>query len=367
MIENISIKNYRNLKELEIPSLGRVNLIAGKNNTGKSSFLEALTLLFSKGNFEDIIFLLKGRGESFSTELSASNNVIEGMVNSFTSLFSDWKVDLFSNLYNIDIKSNNGTISLQLLKYIDEESKGLNGEFQRKRIEISKEVEVNHPESNIGLRIKSSDFSYIIPITRSTLMSYTRPSFSDQVNYRLLKTDAIQKNEELWDKITLSSKENIVLEALRIIDPNIERLAFINYRNNSIKRTPVVTLRGTERRIPLSSMGDGMNKVLKIILALVNAENGYLLIDEFENGLHHSVQDELWGLVFKFAYEHNIQVFATTHSDDSIYSFENALNSKEEYNDSKLFRFDRKADKTVAIEYTAEDLAIATDQNIETR
>jgi AAA15 family ATPase/GTPase len=69
-------------------------------------------------------------------------------------------------------------------------------------------------------------------------------------------------------------------------------------------------------------MGDGMNRILTIILALVNSDNGCLLIDEFENGLHYTVQENLWRIIFHLSKELNIQVFATTHSEDCIKGFQ---------------------------------------------
>ena len=42
---NLTIKGFRGIRELTIPQLGRVNLITGKNNTGKSSVLEALRII----------------------------------------------------------------------------------------------------------------------------------------------------------------------------------------------------------------------------------------------------------------------------------------------------------------------------------
>ena len=68
--------------------------------------------------------------------------------------------------------------------------------------------------------------------------------------------------------------------------------------------------------VPLGSMGDGMLRVLQIILKVFSAQGGFLLIDEFENGLHYSVQEKIWALIFKLAEQLNIQVFATTHSWD---------------------------------------------------
>jgi AAA15 family ATPase/GTPase len=40
----------------------------------------------------------------------------------------------------------------------------------------------------------------------------------------------------------------------------------------------------------LKSLGDGITRFFHIIVALVNAQNGILLVDEFENGLYWKVQ-----------------------------------------------------------------------------
>ena len=46
-MNRLHIKNFKNLEDLQIDKLGRVNLIAGENNVGKSSLLEA-SLYFSQ-------------------------------------------------------------------------------------------------------------------------------------------------------------------------------------------------------------------------------------------------------------------------------------------------------------------------------
>ena len=40
-VPDLRLHEFRGIQELEIPRLGRVNLIAGKNATGKSSILDA--------------------------------------------------------------------------------------------------------------------------------------------------------------------------------------------------------------------------------------------------------------------------------------------------------------------------------------
>jgi len=106
---------------------------------------------------------------------------------------------------------------------------------------------------------------------------------------------------------------------------------------------------------------------LTIILALVNSDNGFLLLDEFENGLHHTVQEKLWNVIFKLAQSLKIQVFVTTHSEDCISGYENVLNNPENKLDGKLIRLDNINGEIHQVEFNANELKIATDLNIETR
>ena len=186
-------------------------------------------------------------------------------------------------------------------------------------------------------------------------------------NFQFIKTKNIDRdiNGKLWDNITLSDKEAYVIDALRIIEPEVERIAFIE--EGTRERAAVVKSKANNSVVPLKSMGDGINRILTIILALVNADNGYLLIDEFENGLHHSVQEKLWEIIFYLSKKLNVQVFATTHSEDCIRGFEEALNGNKDKLDGKLIRLDLKKGVIRPVEFNSEELKIVSDGNIEIR
>lgn len=98
----------------------------------------------------------------------------------------------------------------------------------------------------------------------------------------------------IWDHIVYTEHENIVSAALKIILPDYENLVFIaNERSGasaSPQRIAKVKLAGQPRPVPLKSLGEGMVRILQIAIKLVSAQGGFLLIDEFENGLHYSVQ-----------------------------------------------------------------------------
>jgi len=114
-------------------------------------------------------------------------------------------------------------------------------------------------------------------------------------------------------------------------------------------------------------LGDGINRVLTIILALINSDNGFLLIDEFENGLHYSVQEKLWSIIFELSKKLNVQVFVTTHSNDCIKSFENVLSKEENSQLGQMIRLDNINGEIHQVTFNVDELNIAVDNNIEMR
>ena len=110
--------------------------------------------------------------------------------------------------------------------------------------------------------------------------------------------------------------------------------------------------------VPLCSFGDGVNRLFGIALALVTAKDGLLLIDEVENGLHHSVQYEVWKMIFALAQKLNVQVLATSHSWDTIEAFQKAASETPE--DGVLVRLLRKREDIIATVFGEEDLRIVT-------
>ena len=121
--------------------------------------------------------------------------------------------------------------------------------------------------------------------------------------------------------------------------------------------------------VPLKKAGDGLNRLLSIALALVNAKGKMLLIDEFEVGLHHSVQEKLWEIVFGYAKKWDIQVFATTHSEDTIHAFTNIAHKIEFEGMANYIRLQRTRNQKdiVSVVNDVHSLEIALEQDIEIR
>lgn len=200
---------------------------------------------------------------------------------------------------------------------------------------------------------------------------------SDSLKFSFISTDFLDSEAlaKLWDQITLGPNEDIVLQSLRIIDSNVERLAFVedrsryNTRDNN-GRLAIVKLKNLDTPVPLNSMGDGMSRILQLILSVFPAKDGVFLIDEFENGLHYSVQEEVWRIIFQLAKMLNIQVFATTHSWDCIESFTKAaIESPEDGILLKVSRSTLTSDnkKVIATIYDEDALKTVTTSDLEVR
>src|SRR5205807_9044547 len=117
---------------------------------------------------------------------------------------------------------------------------------------------------------------------------------------------------------------------------------------------------------PLRTMGDGVVRLFAMILALVNAKDGFLLLDEIENGLHHSIQPDVWRLIFRVATSLNVQVFATTHSWDCIAAFQKAA-ADAAGDEGMLIRLQEKSGRIVATGFDERHLRIVTRDDIEVR
>jgi AAA15 family ATPase/GTPase len=150
-----------------------------------------------------------------------------------------------------------------------------------------------------------------------------------------------------------------------MLDPGIEDLAYVAGRLGTFPRLALLKVEG-QSRIPLRSMGDGLTKLFHIALAVASAPRGVLLIDEFENGLHWSVQEKLWVALVRAARDSSVQVFCTTHSRDCIKGFATAVRDARS-NDASIYRLERKADGVLAVDLPLINVDAAIRENGELR
>ncbi len=127
------------------------------------------------------------------------------------------------------------------------------------------------------------------------------------------------------------------------VEPRLQAVESLQTGNEPLLYADV----GLSEMIPVTQMGQGFGRLLDIYSEIVAAEAKVLLIDEIENGLHHSVLSTIWKGLFHAAREADIQVFATTHSWECVLAADKAADGEPEY-DLNLIRLDRVDDNVKA-------------------
>lgn len=375
-LPSLSIRGFRGIEELSIPRLGRVTLIAGKNNTGKSSILEAVRLLTQEATPDVMREILQHREENVRRGSESQAGTGGEVLFHISSLFHGFPgVDETST--PITISSGEDSPQQRLKMRVDWFSEKIE-EDGNTRLVPRDAGSSGEEESVPALVVEISGNRRIYPIERIDRLATRRstpPREAVRTPCIFVNPSSIERTEtlaQLWDSVSLTDDEHYVVDALNIIDPKIDAISMIGGRGGDgyrDSRTAIVRSANFAKRVPLRSFGDGLNRLFGITLSLINARGGFLLIDEFENGLHYTVQYDAWRMIFQLACKLNVQVLATTHSWDCVVGFARALTELEEMESLEgiLVRIDRIEDWLRPVEYTADDLQVVTRQGIEVR
>ena len=170
----------------------------------------------------------------------------------------------------------------------------------------------------------------------------------------------------VWDGIALTDDEEDVIEALRVISPSIDKLVMVQSPEGRGERMLMAKLKQFRTPMPFKSLGEGVTHLLDIVLSMIKAKNGLVLIDEIENGIHYSVQQDLWELVFRLAKKMDSQIFCTTHSWDCIDGFARA-GLENTGTTGKVFRLENEGDHIETTNFSFDEIMIASSNSIELR
>lgn len=369
ILDSLEVKGFRGFRHLQIEKLGRVNLIVGKNGVGKTALLESLLLYIRRGSPFEISKMLLSRdeGDMLPTQRMTVGKIDNNMM-ALKHLFYGRK-DIREDLEAIEIgpiarqNNKNGRLSISIGRYVSKTYPNSDTYFEP--IEERDDMSVY---SFLGLRILMGNL--VNSIYRLDTMTIDTIRKKDPLSSCVF-VPAYRENRievgNLWDSIHITELEVEVINAIRIIAPSVERLGLVVTASNGpqTERIPIVKVTRFDEPIPLRSLGEGMNRLFGIALALVNAKGGMLLIDEVESGLHYSVQPDVWKLIFETAARLNVQVFATTHSWDCIEAFQKA--AKESDEEGLMIRLAEKKGEIIADVFGEKELEIATRENIELR
>ena len=380
MLESLKIEGFRGFQNFEMANLGRINLLVGKNNSGKTSILEAIQFLYAQNNIDIFLETISYRGE-FSWSESNRTKVFE-----ICHLFPGHEIipskeiiiigsrESHQESVTISVKSIPIQLSLFSDKNDDLNNDNIFDDEEWNKLLLS--IRWSQSQKPIELELLANGTLARDSIRRMASLSRIshKIGIDNKIELRFLTPFSLTSSDmaALFDNIVLSPLEDLIIESLKIIEPKIERIASIGSGKYStanklgVRGGFLIKIKNHDQPIPIGSLGDGFWRMLGLVLAMVNLENGILLVDEIDSGLHFTVMTDMWKVVWETAKKLNIQVFATTHSRDCWQSLAELI-TEEKITDNEITiqRIDRE--KSQSVIFDPEEIVIAATSNLEVR
>ena len=371
MYTSFSIVNFRCIRDLSIEKLAQINLIGGRNNVGKTALLEALWM-HSGPNMPEL-------GDRLSR--------FRGVVN------PDPKRLLADIFYDFDEAR---TISLSA-----------GGDWDKKRrrtLEVTSEPVDPTPTptptpKETSLPPRGSQEPDVAAVSTSKIVfKYTdeadrryqssgywargnitapvqgeaqgfvskvakMPQRPGAVFLSARRHSAAEEDVRRFGEMEMEGHAESIRECLKTIDERIKGLTSLTIQ------TPMLYANvGLSRLVPIGFLGDGIGRYLSMSLAFYEARKGMLLIDEVENGLHHSALKGVWKNLYMLSQKFDVQVFATTHSRECLVAARDAFVGDEKTKNAVLYhRLERRDNQVAAATYPFDDLDFTLDYGSEVR
>ncbi|MBK8454367.1 MAG: AAA family ATPase [Thiofilum sp.] len=343
-IETIKIENFKCFESLEINGFKRVNLVGGKNNVGKTALLEALELVSNSYNPYILAYLtwtlLRRRQDKGYLE---------------NDLFHDNSISfkLNSNLNQVEINRDISDLTNHLFKQ----------QFDSPPFDNL---------SDMALRFVVGVANTTIPIGRLSDADlnafFSMRAKKEEIKGIFVKSSRLSDDELaiLYGVIINKDKEHFLEDSIRVFSDYLRSIKVVPM-SQGVKLK--AKLANKNELVLLSSLGEGVNRYIAILCAIWASQDGYLFIDEIENGIHYTNYPKLWELIFLASAQANCQVFVTSHSKECITAFNNTQlleNTKDSGAYFELF-YSQKKQRISAAYRDAEQLKYALDHNEDIR
>ena len=337
------------MNEVTVGKLSEINLVTGLSSAGKTTLIEAILLLVGAAN----------------ARMAFNSHVIRGFRQGVPPRWvadTYWK-PLFSRLDTNTIPEVSGFHSaVGDMKLTIQWERASKEEFSRDGIKEA--LATGAPEK------RSLKFVYEDPnvgkIESEAHETTDKIDVDQSDRYVPLKVEILQPGEGnvnedavALGQLRMQKRGELILDALRLVEPRLESI-----EDNSSSGAPMICVDiGLPELAPLPVMGAGMTHVARIVLAAATAAGGVVLVDEIENGLHHSVLPDVWRVIAKAAEQFDVQIFATTHSYECVEAAREALGS----DGFRLHRLEVVDDMTRCVTYDADAVDGAIRHNMEVR
>ena len=321
LLQSFHIRSFRGLKNVSLENLGRINLLVGENNSGKTSILESLLMFGAPGVSRNWLRILNARDVGLSDD-----NIGEVVSWLFPVIGRDRPTEREEIV--IEGVSENRRESLRLRFQMETEIVEASAMELRRYTEVpedtdrtrkvahlfaewfseldgakSGELVFGHAGRRAGPRFTPT-FSDAIKRIRTVPMEFVKPHA-----HRLGRMSVGALTNAVW-----TEKKELLVSVLQIFDQDISGVEMVA---GPFEPSLVINHRKLGP-MPLHAFGDGLRKAVVVTGHAMRAENGILLLDEAETALHVSMQEAFFKSLHHLCEELNVQVFLTTHSIESV-------------------------------------------------
>lgn len=311
-IKLIKIKGFRGIKQLTVPDLSKINLVVGDNNSGKTTFLEAIQLLFTESQLSSVKNIIKQR-----TALSLNDNSFYA---SFIKLFNVEQDDKYLD-FDIYAESDKGMIKFEMKgceKTVSGDEALQISTMSLRQKASYKKLSVNLPETVkmfLGSVISQDGKKPIEKKVQFTSLDTTVTGSVIKKRVYYIPSFGHLRFDLLQNIVDNPEYKKLAISILKQFDDSIVDICYIKADDGSFFES-VIAENGLI--MPFSVYGDGIKKMLYILNKIFEAADSILLIDEIETGLHKKYYELLFPVVFALAEKLDVQLFIATHSIEVI-------------------------------------------------
>lgn len=369
MLDWIRPQRFRGFSDLCIDPLRRFNIIVGCNGTGKTSLLEAVSLVTGSSPAEQISRLSNCR--EFSRLRLGGDEAIRSLffnldLTSHAKISSSRhgvKADLFIEALFGVVSGDNITFQFpppDASNTSAREDQGLSG------INI---LVGSTPTSSLSVRMLLTPEGYQLHQLQTQLethsdalssTSMSQPSSCFYIHAR--RATSINETASVLTRLIEEKREDIFTRAMRSFDSRVVTVIPGSRADGAMVLVDI----GLPKLIPINVLGDGFCRLALIITGTISRRAKTLVVDEIDSGLHHSVMPGVWKSLISLATEADTQVFATTHSDSMLHAVKEAF--ADHPDELSVIRLQRDSSGEVfARVFGYSELASALDAGLEIR
>jgi AAA15 family ATPase/GTPase len=369
MLQSLHIKGFKCFKDLQLTDISRVTLVSGKNNIGKTSLLESIFLFYNTADPAMFFRPLELRGIKLSFTDAESL---------FASLFADFNVDnsisieLADGTYTAKMSISINPTNVQKAVSADIPNTGDTTTPAKTDVTTATSYSLNiHYEVSSG---SQEDVTIVVRQTPNNIQFYLEPHpvtiIPAEMQHRVVfcplhKGMDYAAEAKLLNQTDIKSNMNRIVSFLQVVEPKLRGLTPIAVHPQA--SNIYADLQGTNRKVPLAFLGSGISRLLSIILAIATANNGIVLIDEIDIGIHRSIITKVWEGIFRAAQDFNCQIIATTQSYECLIAACEGASQAQAEDDLCYIRVENYKNNIVTKHYPFEILGTALGHNWEVR